>query len=87
VRQLHKFAYAEGISSDDPASVIAAPSRERALPKVMSVGEVDRLLACVREQAACAAASDKAQSRALRLACLIEVLYATGLRVYRSLSR
>jgi site-specific recombinase XerC len=34
-------------------AVIAAPSRERALPKVMSVGEVDRLLACVREQAAC----------------------------------
>jgi integrase/recombinase XerD len=80
VRQLHKFAYAEGISSDDPAAVIAAPSRERALPKVMSVGDVDRLLACVREQAG-AAATDKAQARALRLACLIEVLYATGLRV------
>jgi integrase/recombinase XerD len=80
VRQLHRFAYAEGISADDPAAVIAAPSRERALPKVMSVGEVDRLLACVRQQAL-AAATDKAKSRALRLSCLIEVLYATGLRV------
>jgi integrase/recombinase XerD len=78
VRQLHKFAYAEGISSDDPAAVIAAPSRERALPKVMSVGEVDRLLACVREQAGVPRVTRR-KSRALRLACLIEVLYATGL--------
>ena len=79
VRQLHKFAYAEGASGDDPATVISAPSRERALPKVMSVGQVDHLLAGVR--AGAEGLRGKAAAKAVRLACLIEVLYATGMRV------
>jgi len=79
VRQLHKFAYAEGASDDDPATAISAPQRDAGLPKVLSVGQVDRLLACVRERAA--ASRGKARVKAVRMACLIEVLYATGLRV------
>jgi integrase/recombinase XerD len=79
VRQLHKFAYAEGASDDDPAAAISAPQRDAGLPKVLSVGQVDRLLACVRERAA--ASRGKARVKAVRMACLIEVLYATGLRV------
>jgi integrase/recombinase XerD len=80
VRQLHKFAYAEGVTGDDPATVISSPSRDRGLPKVMSVGQADRLLASVRGGVA-AARDDRARGKAVRLACLIEVLYATGLRV------
>jgi integrase/recombinase XerD len=79
VRQLHRFAYAEGAAGDDPATVIAAPRREASLPKVLSVGQVDRLLTGVRQRAV--GAKGKARIKALRLACLIEVLYATGLRV------
>ncbi|MEE4236240.1 MAG: tyrosine-type recombinase/integrase, partial [Anderseniella sp.] len=79
VRQLHRFAYAEGAADDDPATVIAAPQREAGLPKVLSVGQVDRLLASVRARAT--GARGKARVKALRLACLIELLYATGLRV------
>ncbi len=79
VRQLHKFAYAEGASDDDPATAISAPQRDAGLPKVLSVGQVDRLLACIRERAA--ASRGKARVKAVRMACLIEVLYATGLRV------
>jgi len=79
VRQLHKFAYAEGAAADDPATTISAPQRDAGLPKVLSVGQVDRLLVCVRERAA--GARGKARVKAVRMACLIEVLYATGLRV------
>ncbi len=79
MRQLYRFLYAEGHRADDPAAVLQGPKRERNLPKTLSIAEVDRLL-CT------AAASDPAaplpvRLRAARLACLVELLYATGLRV------
>jgi integrase/recombinase XerD len=81
VRQLYRFLYAEGRRADDPSAVIEGPKRGRALPKVLSIADVDRLLGEAR------AGMDKAEQpklqrlRAARLTCLIEVLYATGLRV------
>jgi integrase/recombinase XerD len=81
VRQLFRFLYAEGHRRDDPAAVIEGPKRGRPLPKVLSIGEVDRLLATAHGAAADAARSEAERLRALRLACLLEVLYATGLRV------
>ncbi len=80
LRQLHRFLYAEGYRSDDPAAVIEGPKRGRPLPKVLSIKEVDRLLATARTAVHTArSASDRLRS--LRLVCLLEVLYATGLRV------
>jgi integrase/recombinase XerD len=79
VRQFHRFLYGEGIASADPAAIIEAPRRARPLPKTLSLAEVDRLLATVRDRAANAAGP--ARLRALRLYCLIELVYATGLRV------
>jgi len=81
VRQLFRFLYAEGHRGDDPAAVIEGPKRGRPLPKVLSIDEVDRLLATAHAGAADAARPDGERLRALRLACLLEVLYATGLRV------
>jgi integrase/recombinase XerD len=81
VRQLFRFLYAEGHRGDDPAAVIEGPKRGRPLPKVLSIGEVDRLLATAHGAAVDAARSDAERLRWLRLACLLEVLYATGLRV------
>jgi integrase/recombinase XerD len=81
VRQLYRFLYAEGHRRDDPAAVIEGPKRGRVLPKVLSIAEVDRLLAAAHAGAADAARPEAEQLRALRLACLLEVLYATGLRV------
>ena len=81
IRQLYRFLYAEGWRIDDPSAVLEGPKRNRALPKVLSIAEVDRLLALARagfDQLDQAAAK---RLRAARLACLIEVLYATGLRV------
>jgi integrase/recombinase XerD len=80
VRQFYRFLYAERHRHDDPAVIIEGPRRSRTLPKVLSVTEVECLLGAAR------AAVERAESplerlRALRLVCLLEVLYATGLRI------
>jgi len=80
VRQLYRFLYSEGHRGDDPAAVIEGPKRGRALPKILSIKEVDRLLECARERAGGASIAGE-KTRAMRLVCLLEVLYATGLRV------
>lgn len=81
IRQLYRFLYAEGHRGDDPAAAIEGPKRGRALPKVLSVADVDQLLATARAGAARRPNSALEHVRALRLVALIEVLYATGLRV------
>src|SRR5712691_11428011 len=81
IRQLYRFLYAEGRRKDDPAAVLEGPKRGRALPKVLSVTEVTRLFEAAREAADKARARPAEHVRALRLICLIEALYATGLRV------
>src|SRR5215831_8000154 len=79
MRQLYLFLYTEAHRSDDPAAVLEGPKRQRPLPKILSVAEVDRLL---RAAGRCdAAAPLQSRLRASRLACLLEILYATGLRV------
>jgi integrase/recombinase XerD len=81
IRQLYRFLYAEGHRADDPSAVIEGPKRNRALPKVLSIADVDRLLAQARADLGQADQGAPKRLRAERLACLIEVLYATGLRV------
>lgn len=81
IRQLYRFLYAEGHRADDPSAVIEGPKRNRALPKVLSVAEVERLLAQARAGVEEANQPAPKRLRAARLACLLEVLYATGLRV------
>ena len=79
IRQLYRFLYAEGQRKDDPAAVLEGPKRVRPLPKTLTLGEVDRLL---RVATVCdPAAPLPVRLRAARLACLVEMLYATGLRV------
>ncbi len=79
LRQLYKFLLAEGILVSDPMLGLAAPHRPRPLPKTLNVAEVDRLIAAAGKRAEAATGSDR--RRALRLNCLIEMLYATGMRV------
>jgi len=81
LRQLYRFLYAEGRRGDDPAAVLEGPKRGRALPKVLSIAEVDALLDTARRAAEDEAQEKAARLRAARLNCLIEVVYATGLRV------
>jgi integrase/recombinase XerD len=81
IRQLHRFLYAEGKRKDDPAAVLEGPRRSRALPKVLSVEEVSRLFEAARDAAKKASGHRAEYLRVLRLVCLLEALYATGLRV------
>lgn len=81
VRQLYRFLYAEGKRGDNPAAVLDGPKRARTLPKVLSIAEVDGLLTQARVQAEDAKQPKPVQLRAARLLCLLEVVYATGLRV------
>ena len=70
IRQLYRFAYEEGWRGDNPALQIKGPGKAKRLPKTLTHDEVDRLLEAV------------AQGRdALRNACLMQLLYATGMRV------
>jgi integrase/recombinase XerD len=76
VRQFYRFVLGEGWRADDPSRRVEAPKKGRSLPKVLSREEVDRLIAA-------AAARDGGPDGAggLRLACMVELAYASGLRI------
>jgi integrase/recombinase XerD len=79
IRQLFRFLLQEGHIDEDPTEHVRSPKQARALPHTLSVGEVDRLLDAAHRRAGVATGADRI--RALRFAAVIEVLYATGLRV------
>lgn len=81
LRQFCRFLYADGLRGDDPTLAIASPRRQRPLPKVLAEAEVARLLAVARTAASAPSASAAARFRSMRLYCLLELIYATGLRV------
>lgn len=81
MRHLYRFLLNERIRGDDPAAILSGPKRGRGLPKVLSIADVDRMLRRARELSEAEDASPSKRLRALRLYCLLEVLYATGLRV------
>jgi integrase/recombinase XerD len=78
---LFRFLLHERIRSDDPAAILSGPKRGRGLPKVLSISDVDRLLVCAKALADAPEATASQRLRTLRMYCLLEVLYATGLRV------
>lgn len=79
IKQFYRFLVAEDAIALDPTSTLQGPKKRRALPKVLSVAEVDRLLETSQRQ--CAGQEGRAKFRALRFHCLLELLYATGMRV------
>lgn len=74
IRQLYRFAYEEGWRSDNPSLQIKGPGRAKRLPKTLSEADVDRLMAAARE-------TGRTASDRQRNICMLELLYATGLRV------
>ena len=79
IRQIYRFLFAEGHRKDDPAAVLQGPKRAQVLPKTLTIAEVDRLLRAAGQSDP--AAPLPSRLRTARLACLVELLYATGLRV------
>ena len=80
IRQFYRFLFAEGRRGDDPAAILEGPRRQRPLPRVLTISQVDRLIAAALAGAE-AQETPSARVRALRLVCLVELLYATGLRI------
>lgn len=72
VKRYFRFLLKEGLRSDDPSAVIKGPKKPRALPKILSENDVDRLFQV---------AKDDQSPAGLRLLALLELLYAGGLRV------
>ena len=72
VRQFYRFVLGEGWRADDPSRRVVAPKAGRPLPKVLSRAEVEALIA---------AATARDGGQGLRLAAMIELLYASGLRI------
>jgi len=72
MRQFYKFLVIDGIRRDDPATDLETPGLGRPLPKILSENEVASLIAAARAAT---------ESEGVRLACLVELLYATGLRI------
>ncbi|WP_372397942.1 site-specific tyrosine recombinase XerD [Azospirillum sp. HJ39] len=72
MRQFYRFLLSEGRRADDPASPLDSPKQGRPLPKILTEGEVGAMLATAEERGG---------PEGLRLVALLEVLYATGLRV------
>lgn len=81
LRQFHKFLVADGRRDIDPALIIEAPRRGRKLPKTLSIREVGQLLCVSKEGLEDESRPVSERLRALRTASLLELLYATGLRV------
>ncbi|WP_105405321.1 site-specific tyrosine recombinase XerD [Neorhizobium sp. T7_12] len=78
MRQFYKFLYAEGLRGDDPTAILDAPKKGRSLPKIMSEDDVTRLLDLAAKEAAEPGPDQLAR---LRMLALLELLYATGMRV------
>lgn len=81
LRQFYRFLYAEGQRGDDPAQALSGPKQGRPLPKTLSIADVDRLLSVVQEGIENADRPESERFRSARMAALLELLYATGLRV------
>ncbi|MBT9383652.1 site-specific tyrosine recombinase XerD [Pseudooceanicola sp. CBS1P-1] len=74
VKQLYRFAFDEGWRSDNPAIQIRSPGKARSLPKILTPAEVDALLEAARQHG-------RREEDRCRNTCLLELLYATGMRV------
>ena len=79
MRQFYRFLVAEDFIADDPVRGFSGPRKERALPKTLSVAEVEQLLETAQKRIVGLVGRDRV--RALRLHALLEILYATGMRV------
>ncbi|WP_170788562.1 site-specific tyrosine recombinase XerD [Ruegeria lacuscaerulensis] len=74
IKQIYRFAFEEGWRDTNPAIQIKGPGRQKRLPKTLDVPEVDRLLQAARE-------TGRSKADRIRNTCLMELLYATGMRV------
>lgn len=80
LRQFFAFLYAEQFRKDDPTNAIEAPRRQRPLPKVLTRDDMERLIDAARSVDATNKRAEP-DPAAVRLHCIVELLYASGLRI------
>ncbi len=81
LRQFHQYLFSEGIRGDDPSGIIDGPRRPVRLPGVLSEKDVEKLLEAANAAVEASGISDRDRLRRARMHTLVEMLYATGLRV------
>lgn len=81
IRQFAQFLMSDDVRGDDPCAIIESPKLARPLPKTLSVKEVDLLLRATERYGATISDPVKKSYRQARTQCLMQVIYATGLRV------
>lgn len=81
VRSFYRFLCEDGIITSNPTALIDRQKRRRNLPHVLSTDEVDRLLGHVAARAADTTATPFQQASLARRAAMLEILYASGMRV------
>ncbi|MBV6657838.1 MAG: tyrosine recombinase [Devosiaceae bacterium] len=81
LKQFFQFLYAEGLRDDDPAEPLRGPKKPKPLPKVLDERAVDALLTVAKEQGEQPGLKPAARIKALRMRALLELLYASGMRV------
>ncbi|MDB5540022.1 MAG: XerD [Devosia sp.] len=81
IRQFHKFLAADAVRGDDPTRIVPSPKARRGLPKILTIAEIDRLLTVAEAEVEAPDATDAQRAMAGRLYLLLELLYATGMRV------
>ncbi|MHC5306124.1 site-specific tyrosine recombinase XerD [Bartonella sp. LJL80] len=86
LRQFFQFLYAEGLRADDPSGDIDAPRKQAGLPKIISEAQVTKLLDLAEAEAKRTDLSPAEHKKAVRLHTIVELLYATGLRISEAVS-
>ena len=86
LRQFFRFLVEEGVRDSDPTSGLDSPKQRAPLPKTLSETDVDRILGAAAQEVKASDPDTPACRRALRMHCLVELLYATGLRVSELIS-
>ena len=81
LRQFFKFLYAEGLRGDDPSGYIDTPRKRQNLPKIINEKQVTRLLEIAEENAKRSDLAPADLKKNMRLYTIVELLYATGLRI------
>lgn len=80
LRQFYRFLLLEGFRGDDPTGIVDLPRKTASLPKVLSVDEVSRLISRAETDIS-EARSPSERLQRIRFRALLELLYATGMRV------
>ena len=81
LRRFYGFLYGEGVRKDDPCGSVASPRLSRPLPKILSQEDALKLIEAARANVDRAGDDERDEAEALRLLCIVELLYASGLRI------